>query len=233
MIPDKNLFIVTSSLKPAIGAFNDDERFSQTVASLKSIRRVLPDAIILFVDVSVRPVQQIEKETLAGLSNYYLDLTEEPNTKYCAVNGLKSHGENCLLFATLATIKNDLKLSKMLSSVKRIFKFSARSELEDSFDMKDYDNTFGKFVFKKRIPTWTGDIKFGADHLLITRMWSMCPSLIDTYLSVIQQNLGMLSNGLADTEHAHYVNIPKDYLVEFDKIHCWGWLAGNRQIEYY
>jgi hypothetical protein len=137
------------------------------------------------------------------------------------------------LFATLATIKNDLKLSKMLSSVKRIFKFSARSELEDSFDMKEYENLFGKFVFKKRIPTWMGYIKFGADHLLITRMWSMCPSLIDAYLSVIQQNLGMLSNGLADTEHAHYVNIPKDYLIEFDKIHCWGWLAGNRQIEHY
>jgi hypothetical protein len=99
--------------------------------------------------------------------------------------------------------------------------------------MKEYENLFGKFVFKKRIPTWMGYIKFGADHLLITRMWSMCPSLIDAYLSVIQQNLGMLSNGLADTEHAHYVNIPKDYLIEFDKIHCWGWLAGNRQIEHY
>ncbi len=99
----------------------------------------------------------------------------------------------------------------MLTSVNRIFKFSARSQLEDSFNIKDYDNTFGKFVFKKRIPTWTGDIKFGADHLLITRMWSMCPSLVDTYLSVIQENLRLLSNGLADTEHAHFVNIPKEY----------------------
>jgi hypothetical protein len=233
MIPDKTLFIVTSSLKPAMGVFKDDERFSQTVASLKSIREKVPEAIILFADVSVRPVSQLEKETLASLSNYYLDLSEEPNTRYCAINGLKSHGENCLLFATIATLKQDIGLSKMLSSVNRIFKFSARSELEDSFNIKDYDNTFGKFVFKKRIPTWTGDVKFGADHLLITRMWSMCPSLIDTYLSVIQENLKLLSNGIADTEHAHFVNIPKQYLTEFDKIHCWGWLAGNGQIEHY
>ncbi len=42
----------------------------------------------------------------------------------------------------------------------------------------------GKFVFKKRIPTWTGDVKFGADHLLITRMWSMCPSLIESKISL-------------------------------------------------
>ena len=36
-----------------------------------------------------------------------------------------------------------------------------------------------------------------------------------------------------DTEHAHFANIPKEYLVEFDKVHCWGWLAGNGQIEHY
>lgn len=233
MIPNTPLFIITSSLKPAMGVFNDDDRFAQTVSTLKSVREKVPEAIILFADVSVRPVSKLEKETLAGLSNYYLDLSEESNTRYCAVNGLKSHGENCLLFATLSTIKTNPDLNKMLSSVNRIFKFSARSQLDDSFSIKDYDNTFGKFVFKKRIPTWTGDVKFGADHLLITRMWSMCPSLIDTYLSVIQENLKLLSNGLADTEHAHFVNIPKEYLVEYEKINCWGWLAGNGQIEHY
>lgn len=233
MIPNKTLFIITSSLKPAMGVFNDEERFNQTVSTLKSVREKLPEAIILFADVSVRQVSQFEKETLASLSNYYLDLSEEPNTRFCAVNGLKSHGENCLLLATLLTIRNDVRLSKMLSSVNRIFKFSARSQLEDTFNINDYNNTFGKFIFKKRMPTWTGEVKFGADHLLITRMWSMCPSLMDTYLSVIQENLKMLSNGMVDTEHAHFVNIPKEYLIEYDKINCWGWLAGNGQIEHY
>ncbi len=36
-----------------------------------------------------------------------------------------------------------------------------------------------------------------------------------------------------DTEHAHFVNIPKQFLVEYEKINCWGWLAGNGQIEHY
>jgi len=36
-----------------------------------------------------------------------------------------------------------------------------------------------------------------------------------------------------DFEHAHFVNIPKEHLVEFDKIHCSGWLAGNGQVEKY
>lgn len=233
MIPDKNLFIVTSALKPGMGVFNDEDRYEQTINTLKSIREKVANAVIVFSDVSVRPVSDQERTTIMGLSDLYMNMSEEPNTRYCAVNGLKSHGENCLLLSTLLTLKNNPDISNILSNVKRIFKFSARTILEDSFDEKEYDGLFGKFVFKKSIPTWTQQPILGADHLLITRMYSFCPSLINVYLEVIQNNLNLLSNGVPDTEHAHYVNIPKQYLVEFDKLHCWGWLAGNGQIEHY
>ena len=76
MILDKNLFIVTSSLKPVIGAFTDDQRFSQTIATLKSLRKVVPDAIIVFTDVSIRPVSSLEKESITGLCDAYIDLSE-------------------------------------------------------------------------------------------------------------------------------------------------------------
>jgi hypothetical protein len=226
MIPDKNLFIVTSALKPTMGAFSDEQRFSQTIATLKSLREKVPEAIIVFSDVSVRPVTDLEKEAIAPFCDYCIDMSEEPNVKFCAVNGLKSHGENCLMFSTLQALKQN----NLLKDVKRIFKFSARSELEDSFDISHYDNLFGKFVFKKRMVSWHNP----NTHLFITRMFSFCTSLLDTYLMVIQENLKDLSNNdLPDTEHVHFLNIPEKYLVEFDKLHCWGWLAGNGQIEHY
>jgi hypothetical protein len=224
LIPDKNLFIVVSSLKPNMGAFSDDDRFAQTIASLKSLRKHVPDAFIVFSDISVRPVSDLEKQTIAGLSNAYIDMSQQPDVKKCSENKLKSQAENLLLFFTLHTLKQN----NMLNGVKRIFKFSARSELEDTFDIKEYDNLFGKYVFKKAIPTWMTN---GPRNLFITRMFSFCPSLVDNYLGVIQKNLPMLNQ--IDTEHAHWVNIPKEYLVEFDKVHCWGWLAGNGQIEHY
>jgi hypothetical protein len=143
---------------------------------------------------------------------------------------MKSQAENVLMFHTLSTLKNSPQTSKLMNSVKRIFKFSGRSVLEDSFDIKEYDNMFGKFVFKTRIPTWMQQDQ--VSHLFITRLFSMCPSLIDTYLGVIQNNLRLVDAGY-DTEHAHFANIPKQHLVEFDKIHCWGWLAGNGQVEHY
>jgi len=120
------------------------------------------------------------------------------------------------------------KQNNLLKDVKRIFKFSARSELEDSFDIREYDNMFGKYVFKKAVPTWMPN---GPSNLFITRLFSFCSSLVDNYCVVIQKN--MLILGQIDTEHAHWVNIPKEHLVEFDRTHCWGWLAGNGKIEHY
>ena len=226
MIPDKNLFIVTSALKPSVGAFTDEQRFSQTIATLKSLRKVVPDAIIIFSDVSIRTVSSLEKESIAGLCDAYIDLSEQPDVKLLSQNSQKSMAENVLMFFTLHTLKQN----NLLKNVKRIFKFSARSELEESFDISEYDNLFGKYVFKTRIPTWREQKE--PSHLLITRMWSMCPSLVDDYLGVIQKNIFLCEQGL-DTEHAHFVNISQKYLIEFDKIHCWGWLAGNGQIEHY
>ena len=207
-----------------MGAFSDDDRFAQTVASLKSIRKQVPEAFIVFSDISLRPVTDLEKEAISGLCNAYIDLSQQPEVRKCSENHMKSHAENLLMFFTLHTLKHN----NLLKDVKRIFKFSARSELEETFDITEYDGLFGKYVFKEAIPSWMNG---GPEKLLITRMFSFCPSLFDNYLQVIQKNLPSLNQ--IDTEHAHFLNIPREYLVEFDKIHCWGWLAGNGQIEHY
>lgn len=230
LIPDKNLFIITSSIKPNIGAFSDDQRFEQTMETLKSVRLTVPDAIILVSDASVRPLTDEQKMLISQNSNYYIDMGQEPTVKMLSERGMKSQAENLMMFHTLQTLKQAPQVNRLMNSVKRIFKFSGRSVLEDSFDITEYDDLFGKFVFKKRIPTWMPQNH--VSHLFITRMFSMCPSLIDTYLGVIGNNLRLVDAGF-DTEHAHFANIPQQYLVEFDKLHCWGWLAGNGQIEHY
>ena len=225
MIPDKNLFLVTSSLKPVIGAFTDEQRFSQTIATLKSLRKVVPNAIIVFTDVSIRSVSALEKESIAGLCDAYIDLSHHPDVRRLSEEGQKSSAENVLIFVALHTLKQN----NLLKDVKRIFKISARSELENTFDISEYDNLFGKYVFKTRIPTWRQSGE--PSHLLITRLFSMCSSLVEDYLGVLIKNSPLLHE--MDFEHAHFVNISKQYLIEFDKIHCWGWISGTGQIEHY
>lgn len=229
-VPDKNIFLVTSSIKPNIGAFNDDQRFQQTIDTLRSVREKVPDAIIVLSDSSARPLTDLERNAVGEKSNFFIDMGQEPTMRMLTERGMKSQAENVMMFHTLQTLRNSPETSQLMNSTKRIFKFSGRSLLEDSFDIKEYDNLFGKFVFKTRIPTWMNPPHI--PFLYITRMFSMCPSLIDTYLQVIQANLQLVDQGF-DTEHAHFAHIPQQYVKEFDKLHCWGWLAGNGQIEHY
>ena len=230
IIPDKNLFIVTSALKPLMSPFSDGERFQQTVDGLSSIKKILPDAIIVTVDVSIRPLSQLEQMSISERSSYFIDMSQEKTVLQLSNVGQKSMAENVMMFNTLQTLRTHPNTSKMMNSIKRIFKFSGRSVLKESFNISEYDNLFGKFVFKKRIPTWMNPPR--VSDLLITRLFSFCPSLTDTYLQVIQENLPLIQRGL-DTEHAHFVNIPNQYLVEFDEVHCFGWLSGNGKIEHY
>jgi hypothetical protein len=122
-----------------------------------------------------------------------------------------------------------------MQDTKRIFKFSARSILHDSFDIKEYDNLFGKYVFKTKIPSWLPPDKQAqtTDHLFITRMYSMCPSLINDYLQTLVKCYNSVNETGIDTEHAHHQHIDKKYLIEFDKLHCEGIMAGTGATEVY
>ena len=193
MIPDKNLFIVTSALKPVTGVFSDDQRFSQTIATLKSLRKVVPDAIIVFTDVSIRTVSALEKESIAGLCNYYFDLSEHPNVRKSSEEGKKSEAENMLLYFTL----HALKQNNLLKDVKRIFKFSARSELEDTFDISEYDNLFGKYVFKTRNVSWMARTIYCID----TRLWSFDFSMMDEVNQLIRDSYEECMKTGWDIEH--------------------------------
>lgn len=230
IIPDKNLFLVTSALKPVIGAYSDEERFQQTVDGLRSIRQVVPDAIIVVADVSVRSLTNQERNSIAERANIFIDMSTDENVMRLSQHGQKSLAESVLVFNALQTLRHNTETSRVMSSVKRIFKFGARTIIKDSFDISEYDNLFGKFVFKTRIPSWMNNPTIS--HLLITRAFSLCPSLIDTYLEVIGKNIPLIQQGF-DTEHAHFHNIPKQHLVEFDHLHCFAWLAGNGKIEHY
>lgn len=231
LIPNKQLFIVTSALRPTIGVFSDQERYDQTMQTFISIRKKCPGAYILFADTSVREVPAMEFLSISKSVNYFMKMHPEYNADVIGLSqaGRKSEAETALLYHVMVRMKVDPNLQQTVSSCNRIFKISGRLELDDGFDVKEYDGLFGKYVFKKRIPSWMPEPR-PIDSLFVTRLYSLCPSLIDNYMNVLRNNFQLLSH--IDTEHAHRVNIPEKYLVEFDKVHCKGQVASNGQWEY-
>ena len=198
--PDKNLFIVTSALQANIGVVDAVERLKQTITTLENLKEKVPDAMVLLVDGSPHNIDEGIKKTISEYCQT-IWFNTHPDVYAMASSGRKSEAEIIMMFNTLLQIKQ----SKSIHEIKRIFKYSARTILEDDFDINEYDNLFGKYVFKKSIPSWMSpERKLNiTDHLYITRMFSFCPSLLDNYLQTLQPILNNVITHGIDTEHSH------------------------------
>ena len=236
MIPNKDLFIVTSALKTSIGVIDDDTRIKQTIEGLQSLRKAAPDAIIMWVDASSKMVDEATMAQVAQYCNKSISFFGDEDLMSLANAGLKSQAEITLLFKTLSIIKQHPELQKMMADVRRVFKLSGRTNMLEGFDPKAYDDLYGKYVFKTRIPSWLAphkQVESDCNHLYITRMYSFCVSLIDNYLSILPEIYRTVNEFDVDTEHAHFGNTNKDLVVEFENLYCEGVLAGNGQTEKY
>ena len=236
IIPNTDLFIVTSALRTSIGVIDDETRTRQTIEGLQSLRKAAPDALILWVDASSKQVDEATMAQVTQYCNKSISFFGDEDLMSLANAGLKSQAEVTLLFKTLSIIKQHPELQKMMAGVRRVFKLSGRTNMLEGYDPKAYDNQYGKYVFKKAMPSWLPpqkQLESGCDHLYITRMYSFCISLFDNYLNTLPAIYQTINQHGVDTEHAHYGNIDKGFSVEFEKLYCQGVLAGNGQLEAY
>lgn len=233
IIPELQFFIVTSALNPHMGVINREDRLQQTIDGLKSLREKCPQAVVMLAEGSPEKVEKEKLQQLQGLVDFVADFSGDRDIAQFAANGRKSEAENVLMLKCMMILKREPGLMHLMHGVSRIYKLSARTIINEGFNPADH-NHFGKYVFKKRIPTWiSGKPSLLFTDLLITRMFSFCPSLIDDYTMVCHRNIGVITDAGIDTEHAHFFNIDPEKLVEMDTIHCQGIMAGTGNLEIY
>lgn len=211
-----NIFIIPSTIQPLYGVVSDDDRFNQTLETIESIKKyVSDDFFIILADSSARKLDDHKKSILKNASDVLLDYSDNATCQEFNKNWLKSHGENYLLYQSIQFIQNNLGVDNA-----RVYKLGGRCHLLPSFNVKDHTNMIDKFVFKKRLNTWRNEEQqkvFNSTHLLETRLYSWPYSFNNRYLGIIQKNFSLFNHGL-DTEHAHFINIDKEDLYEYDKI---------------
>jgi len=211
----KNIFIVSSCIQPNIGVVNFEDRYTQTIETFDSVRRQTKDSLIVFTDSSVHPLENWKLDVIKSKVDIFLDMSTNTSAQEINRHGLKSFGENFLILNSIMHLKEKYDFKNMKG---RMFKLGGRVGLLDEFDLKDYDNTFGKFIFKKRVQSWMPlDVQnsYGSTHVLETRLYSWCFSLVDEYIDIIHKNFALFNKGL-DTEHSHMINVPSSKLLEFD-----------------
>ena len=146
---EKNIVLITSKIITSNKKFNSgfrrsiynkEERYKQTIDTIESIRKYIPNSYILFIDNSHLP--QFMKDRLASSVDTFLNpyqdqkLSEDTNSKSKAL---------CECSQTRYAI-NHLKNLKI--NWQYLFKLTGRYIINESFDYSLYDNK--EIIFRKQ-----------------------------------------------------------------------------------
>jgi hypothetical protein len=122
--------------------FSADDRFLQTLESITSIRQRMPNAKILLVECS--PLTHQQKEVLQTRTDYFLDLSEDPEAIACCITTEKKGLGEAYQTKRAADFIREKNLQ-----FRRLFKLSGRYSLNEEFVETNYSDTV--FTFKRRV----------------------------------------------------------------------------------
>lgn len=216
------VFFINSALNvKQLSVFNNDDRFVQTVETIKSVRKYCPNSKIILFDGSSEPVKDQYIDALEKMHVFFLYTGN--NTQ---VNQLSKSGQRSLAETLSFIIAADYFKKNYISS-KRIYKISGRYTLNDNFivDREDFSNAF---VFSSPLESWMSKQKqeeSGVDKLFRLRFWHMDSSLFD----VFQSKLPLIFNDSLqfgiDVEHSYFKNLNMYKTVAVDPIGVEGVIA--------
>ena len=181
-----NVVIITSAIiTHCATAFNSHQRCEQTMESVESIRKHIPNSFIVLIDAT-DPGNVAQN--LITMVDVYCDASKNQEIVE-SVAKHKSLGEFILTNAALDVIK-----SRQIV-VDRIFKLSGRYHLTSNFNINDFPAN--KFTFKK------------TDNCVHTTLYSINAKHIDFYQQLLKHCAIELQavDGRSDIEHLLYYHM--------------------------
>jgi hypothetical protein len=238
----KQTVLITSAVYSNYGIYTPQQRIGQTLDTVKSARKYIPDATIILIDNSKVDVQNdtsVEFEELIDQVDYYIDNSDDTDIQHFH-NNVSNYdiGKNSMevlgMLKALTYIATNEDIMKDINASNRIFKLSGRYQVTDKFDITKFDNanTKDKYVFKKAQPAWCNPAVTGVNSLLQTRLYSFTPSqftdTIKLFQTIITNMVETYNNrNYIDVEHSMSKFVPKDRLVELETVGLQGNIAPN------
>jgi hypothetical protein len=212
MNTQSNVFIITSTINTNLGLITPENRFYQTLETIESIRQKVNNSIIILVDNSSFSLLESSYKILSEKCDYFIDVGQRSICQEFNSQGIKGAGESYMLLVGLDIIQQqNIQCDK-------IFKISGRYKLSETFDVSVYDKN-GKFYFKTRDKNQLGN------YFLHSRMWAACGTIFFDAKKLVEKSFNTHLKENITIEEAIYKNIDLTKLIEFDTIHCEGYIA--------
>lgn len=222
------IFYVTSAVcvNGRLSIFSDEERFEQTVNTIKSIQKYCPNSQIYVVDVSSEEGYEKYLDKISETGANVLYIGDHPIVREYSKNGMKSQGELTALILFLEWFEQNKV------EAKRIYKISGRYELNDNFKLGlEYKNSF---VFLKSVDSWMPEEiqnATGIKKFFETRLYHMDYNLFPLYKKSVYDMLETCNKYNVNIEHSIYHVLKDKNVVELDKVGLSGRIAPSGEFK--
>ena len=150
---NKNLVLITSKIIVSKSPFTystkrsiytKEQRFIQTINTIKSVRKHIPNSYIVLIDNSL--FNNIEYENLFLLTDYFINITNNVKLNYYTNEyPIKLFAE---LMQQLCFYEEFIKKID-INKIRNFFKISGRYFINNKFDYNNFDNDY--IIFKKNL----------------------------------------------------------------------------------
>lgn len=232
-------FLVTSALNTKFGVHKTNQRMSQTLDSILSIKEHCPDAHITIMEMAGEPLQKEQAEVLNQFVDVLIDFSKDAEVQqlYNSTENwdiVKNLNEITCFSQTLHMILNN---PNEYAGIDRFFKLSGRYTLNEDFKIKDYSKAKykDKIVFaKRRNSQFDPKITGGVATQFMSRCWSFPAAEVEKIQKAfVAMRLCMIDilqkGGYLDIEHLLMLYIEPLNILEVEKIGVQGLLGPNRQ----
>jgi hypothetical protein len=226
---------ITSAVNAKFSLYSPEERLEQTLQTIASVRKYIPNAVICLTECSQPSVSSEIEQQLAEHIDHYIDFSNDENVKY--IHDTIEVQDIVKNLTELSVVYNLIGLAQdegWFDDCERVFKVSGRYELTDRFNVVDYENDIvgDKYVVSKRMLSQFSPGITGVDQQYMLRVYSFGAKRLGEFKLILEDMIEHMqdrvnSGGYIDIEHLWYKFLPKSDVIEFDRTGVKGLVAPN------
>lgn len=238
----KFLFLVGSALnhfeEKDFSRYTAEQRFLQTLDTIKSIKQKVSNAYICLFECSYKPIPEEYKNILKDKVDLFLEFYDEPAIKTLYENFSKNtdlivFGKSLLETRGILNCLYLMKEKQLFTDVNRIFKLTGRYTLNEQFNIQDYESRFLENYYVAKIYKYLNEEKlsmkiddldniyaylYQAEGMMVTGLWSFDRMLFNDTIEALERSFIYLEKMLQytsgnDIEHALYRFLNKKRII--------------------
>jgi len=225
--------MVTSAINTKFGVYDSDTRLQQTLETIASIKKYVPEPRIILVECGAIPLTDAQETALKAQVSELISYNDDEDVQAIFASDNWDVVKNTTEVMCFRRALQHCLDYNLFDGFDRVFKMSGRYRLNDNFDPAQYIMTPHSIVTTHRHTSQFPYQVTLVEYQYMSRLWSwpaqitqrIIDEVYDAGLAYMAERISQ--GGYCDIEHMLYKFLPTDLVLEVAKVGLEGNIGPN------